>query len=110
MRKPDASSSTRSRIPCNNTCSSFPIGNNEQVLLQGILDRVDELASGLRIVDYKSGKVDKKNAKSIEDLFSDPKFKEQFQAMFYAFLLRQQHPETSIQSSLVTLRGMSDGL
>ena len=80
------------------------------VQLFGIVDRVDEQQGRVRILDYKTGIVNKRNAPSLADLFSDPVYKEQFQAILYAYILKKDLPGAVISSGLVTLRDMSKGI
>ena len=70
----------------------------------------DELNGGIRILDYKTGKVAKKKFNEIADLFHDPVYKEQFQAMLYAFLVRKNYLDSAIRSGLITLKDLSNGI
>ena len=88
----------------------FPLNEKDRVLLHGYIDRIDEDNTGIRIVDYKTGKVNTKKFESIADLFQDPVYKEQLQAMLYAFMARNNYPGKSIRSGLVTLKDMSQGI
>lgn len=62
-----------------------------EVRLKAIIDRIDRTETGLRIVDYKTGKVAKpgKNDFSIDRLFKIEKthYKELFQLYFYAYMI-----------------------
>jgi len=62
--------------------------NDGKVILYGIFDRVDEKEGCLRVVDYKTGRKDLKTMKTIDQLFLSPDYKEQFQAFFYSWLLK----------------------
>lgn len=88
----------------------FPIGNNKVVKLFGIIDRVDTKDDLLRIVDYKTGKVEKRKPAAIEDYFNDTIYKEQFQAMYYAYLTNSFIPGRQISSGLMALKTMKDGI
>ena len=90
--------------------NAFEIGKNRFVKLKGIIDRVDEKDEIIRIIDYKSGKVIKKIPESLFNYFTDPVFKEQFQAMYYAYLTRNKMPGKKIISSLLIMKNLSDGI
>ena len=86
------------------------LDNNMYIKLLGKIDRVDEKDGLIRIVDYKTGKVGRKRPVSLNDYFSDPVFKEQFQAMYYAYLTRSIIPGKKIISGILAMRDMSDGI
>ncbi len=88
---------------------SFTLSNGLKVELKGIVDRVDEKDNVLRIIDYKSGKIEKKSGE-ISDYFVNPKMKEQFQATYYAYLTRNKIPGRQISSGLFALKSMSEGI
>ena len=88
----------------------FSLNEKHSVLLYGLIDRIDEDSTGIRIVDYKTGKVSTRKFEQIADLFHDPQYKEQLQAMLYAYMVRNNYPGKSIRSGLVTLKDMSQGI
>jgi CRISPR/Cas system-associated exonuclease Cas4 (RecB family) len=88
----------------------FTLSDGRQVKLYGIIDRVDEQEGILRIVDYKTGKIGRKTPGSLADYFTDPAMKEQFQAMYYAFLTQRQLPGKPVKSGLLAMRDMSEGI
>ncbi len=88
----------------------FILGDGKEVRLYGKVDRVDEKENIVRIIDYKSGKVGKKKPDSLEDYFTDPQMKEQFQAMYYAFLARNVYQGKQIKSGLLIMRDMNEGI
>ncbi|MGF1554909.1 PD-(D/E)XK nuclease family protein [Paucihalobacter sp.] len=62
------------------------------VFLNGIVDRIDIYDDTLRIIDYKSGKVEQRDVEIVnwEDLTSDyKKYSKSFQLLTYAFMLHQ---------------------
>jgi len=85
------------------------LNGSQKIQLYGIVDRIDEQGGKVRILDYKTGRVNKRNAPSTEELFSDPKFKEQFQATLYAYMVQKDLPGRKLVSGLVTLRDMAKG-
>jgi RecB family exonuclease len=88
---------------------SFKLSDGKGVELKGIIDRVDERKGLLRIIDYKTGKLDRKKGE-IADYFTDPALKEQFQATYYAFLTHRAIPGRSIMSGLFAMRSMGEGI
>ncbi|EIM76371.1 hypothetical protein A3SI_10024 [Nitritalea halalkaliphila LW7] len=84
-------------------------GRQEEVALQGVIDRVDlREEEGLRLLDYKSG-ADKKDFPSVPSLFdrADPKRnKAVMQTFFYGYLYRQAFPteERPLKPGLINLK------
>ncbi len=90
--------------------SAFQFQPGKAVKLFGIIDRVDEKDGNLRIVDYKTGKVEKRKPAAIEDYFNDTDYKEQFQAMYYAYLTDLSIPGRKISVGLMALKAMKEGV
>ncbi len=88
----------------------FSLDEGRNVLLKGIIDRVDRKGDLVRIVDYKTGRMGKKKPGSLDDYFTDPEYKEQFQAMYYAYLTHTKMPAEKITSGLLIIREMSGGI
>jgi len=77
--------------------SRYPIGKGEQkhqVNLFGIIDRLDQISTGTRIIDYKTGNCEL-NIRNLEDVF-DPSLakrpKEVFQVLLYCELYQERNP------------------
>ncbi|MFM2208267.1 MAG: hypothetical protein RL213_2242 [Bacteroidota bacterium] len=91
----------------------FEFAEGRQVVLSGIIDRVDRISRPdgdiYRVIDYKTGKVEFRKIESADDLLRDSVHKEQFQAMLYAWFLSKRYPGKPVQVGLVTLREMSGG-
>ena len=79
-------------------------------MLNGIIDRVDSLNGRKRILDYKTGKVDKKDSSEMDFFFSDPKYKILFQTFFYGLLYSKTYPNTAIQLGIYPLKKLSEGI
>ncbi|MDL2312951.1 PD-(D/E)XK nuclease family protein [Bacteroidales bacterium OttesenSCG-928-B11] len=62
--------------------------NGKSLHIKGFIDRIDRIGQRIRIVDYKTGRVDPKDmrANNIEELFSDPTKNKIFQLMIYLFM------------------------
>ena len=80
------------------------------VRVGGKVDRIDEWQGNPRILDYKTGHVDIAQAKSVTDLFTNEKYKEQFQAFFYAWLFARTSGKHSVRTGLVVARKLDDGI
>lgn len=75
-------------------CHVLP--NGKKVRINGTIDRIDRTRSGIRIIDYKTGK-DKRNFESVEGIFShDKPEKLPFQLFFYTELYDRVHPGTDV--------------
>ncbi|NEU10419.1 PD-(D/E)XK nuclease family protein [Flavihumibacter sp. R14] len=92
----------------------FPIevkGGAREVLLYGIIDRVDEKNGVTRIVDYKTGSRDEVKFTCLDDLF-EPEGKKQNKAMvqtlFYTFIYEQVKNLQQIEPNLYIIRKMKD--
>ena len=84
----------------------FPIN------LNGNADRIDRFNGGLRITDYKTGKVDKNELQTddFEKLVWDKKYQKGFQLYLYAYLYQQMHPEEKeLQAGIVSFRALKNG-
>ncbi len=86
------------------------VSEEQAVLLYGIIDRIDEVNGITRIVDYKTGKVDSNNPDGFEEIFSDPKFKEQFQTYFYSYLYWKQSSAKAVKAGILAVKSLSDGI
>ena len=88
-----------------------------EVNLYGRLDRV-EIKDGItRIIDYKTGTVDTarqsskvSDAEHIEKIFSDIKFKENFQQLFYASLFLHTEKNSKLCVGIYPLKKISGGI
>jgi CRISPR/Cas system-associated exonuclease Cas4 (RecB family) len=83
------------------------------IKLKGFVDRVDSENGKVRIVDYKTGKVEERNLKIInfEQLISESKYSKCFQLAVYAFLFANENPEydQEIKTGILSLRNISKG-
>lgn len=81
--------------------------DNVSATIKGKFDRIDKTAEGFRIVDYKTGKDELKSKYSIEQIFSDPKYKINLQLMLYNWLAERSNYNGSITSGIYPLRSIS---
>ncbi|REK47686.1 MAG: PD-(D/E)XK nuclease family protein [Bacteroidetes bacterium] len=86
------------------------LAKGRYVSLSGIIDRIDRRNGEVRILDYKTGNVERKKFPDMVALFTDPKYKEQFQALLYAFIVRDHYPGLPLRPGLITLKNMSQGI
>lgn len=81
--------------------------NGNSYWVGGKIDRLDEKAGTLRVLDYKTGNVDKFSFGFVNDLFNrdeeKPK-KEILQALIYSWVLSEQKKDIPIQSAIYSLR------
>lgn len=94
--------------------SELPIQLHEEeirVKIQGKADRIDIYNNRLRIVDYKSGRVDDKDLHIKDKAIAEGKISDKwFQVMQYAWIYRQKHPEVpSIVSGIYPLGSLASG-
>jgi len=87
---------------------------NQPVKLKGIIDRVDLLDGKLRIIDYKTGKVESKELTINEaDDYAHKDKGKALQLALYEHLFRNTNqipPTTEINAGIVSLRRPLDGL
>lgn len=85
----------------------FPLQGN-QVRFFGVADRLEEDENGIRLIDYKSGKVEPKDVKvkSIEELRDKPKA---FQLFFYAWLYFKQNQVIPNEVGNISFRKLKSG-
>lgn len=81
-----------------------PLGIN--VKFKGIADRIDKLNNEVRIIDYKTGKFDKKELTpvAINDVFENGDYGKALQLMMYSWMYANQSGEQNIQAYIVPLR------
>ena len=97
------------------TSFNFKMDNLQVVVkLMGIFDRVDELDGMIRIIDYKSGKVEPNDLRIREwdELTTERKLDKSFQLLFYTYLYykdKQVNPGR-IMPGIISFRNISKGL
>lgn len=86
----------------------------DPVKLKGVIDRIDQLAGEMRIIDYKTGRVNATDLKlkTWEDLNTPGKHDKIFQLLFYAHLYSAAHgfPAAGIQAGIFSFRNLNNGL
>lgn len=85
------------------------------VRLHGVIDRVekDAINNVLRIIDYKTGKVEAKELKpkEWEELLTETEFSKAFQLLFYSYVYASQNKiHQVIEAGIYSMRALSAGL
>lgn len=69
------------------------------IKIKGYIDRIDKRGDTIRIIDYKSGRIESTKEKNIEDLYNHDKkgeYKPQAQLLFYQELVKQNERELGL--------------
>jgi CRISPR/Cas system-associated exonuclease Cas4 (RecB family) len=93
----------------------------KKLKFNGLFDRVDHLIDSghIRILDYKTGKLQFKKAYSVEEVFEQEKWenstsftglKEAFQGYFYAWLYSKRYPENHLKVGYYAARSLGQGI
>ena len=82
------------------------------ICLKGKLDRIDEKDGVLRIIDYKTAKVEPKNVtlSDWENLCSDYEYSKAFQLLCYALMYQEQHPIEFLEAGIISFKNLGNGL
>ncbi|MFL2628626.1 MAG: PD-(D/E)XK nuclease family protein, partial [Candidatus Marisimplicoccus sp.] len=77
----------------NKMTAMIKVNNNADVLLTGTIDRIDTFNNNLRIIDYKSGKIETNylKFKDFEILKDNHKYSNMLQLLFYKLLVSKKH-------------------
>ncbi len=81
------------------------------VAIRGRVDRVDCLDGLIRIVDYKTGKVETKhlNLKDWDELIADYKFSKAFQVLTYASMLQHSKNYKHVEAGIISFKNLKAG-
>ncbi|MBK0369779.1 PD-(D/E)XK nuclease family protein [Flavobacterium agrisoli] len=81
------------------------------VIIKGNVDRIEERNGKLRIVDYKTGKVEKRNMvlKSWEGLTEDIKNEKIIQVLAYAFMYQELANGMPIEAGIISFKNLKAG-
>ncbi|MFT6795513.1 MAG: ATP-dependent helicase/nuclease subunit B [Maribacter sp.] len=87
-------------------------GIKQSITLKGKLDRIDVVDGTTRIIDYKTGKVERKNVEimSWENLIDDYKYSKAFQLLCYAYMYAQKNPNQQIEAGIISLKNLKEGV
>ncbi len=86
-------------------------GIDHPIVLKGKLDRIDEVDGSVRIIDYKTGRVERKHVEilSWENLIHDYKYSKAFQLLCYAHMYSKKHPNQLIVAGIISLKNLKEG-
>lgn len=83
---------------------------NFEVRLKGTVDRIEEFDGVLRIIDYKTGKVNQGQVEIVdwEDITLDyDKYSKSFQILAYAYMMNETKPLTSaIEAGIISFKNL----
>ena len=93
----------------------FSISVNEQptaIKLVGSIDRVEEENGVIRLIDYKTGKVEQKDLRldNISDALENPDFSKSNQLLFYSLLYSRLNKCDKIESAIYSCRNNLSGI
>jgi predicted DNA binding CopG/RHH family protein len=94
-------------------CSIGVEGLEFPIRLVGKVDRVDEFNGVLRIIDYKTGKVEQPKVEIVnwEDLTTDyDKYSKSFQVLMYAYMMNLKSPfKVPVEAGIISFKNMKSG-
>ncbi len=83
------------------------------IWLKGTVDRIEEVDGQLRIIDYKTGRVDPPDLRirEWEDLHTDPAKSKAFQVLCYAWLIQghQPCPDSGFKAGVFSFKRIASG-
>ena len=87
-------------------------GEDLEVRIKGFVDRVDRIGGTTRVIDYKTGSVNKKDVvvPAWEELITNPQLDKGFQLLTYAYLLAGDRSKTVMQAGILSLKQQKQGL
>lgn len=88
--------------------------NGEKIRIKGKADRIDNLGSLIRIIDYKTGLAANNELKfdDWDEIRTEARLSKSFQLLMYAWLYHKMNPliKENILSGIITFRELSAGL
>ncbi|MEZ5084508.1 MAG: PD-(D/E)XK nuclease family protein [Bacteroidales bacterium] len=87
-------------------------GDIKNVKLKGIVDRIDQLNDTIRIIDYKTGRLEKRDLKFTdwEELIDNSELAKVFQVLFYNHLYTRTNENVkNTEAGIISLRSLKQG-
>lgn len=88
--------------------------NGAAIKIKGKADRIDQVGSMTRIIDYKTGVAENRELKLVawEDIRTDTKLAKSFQLLMYALMYQKMNPAitNNLLSGIISFRSLSEGL
>ncbi|MFH6603209.1 PD-(D/E)XK nuclease family protein [Maribacter algicola] len=82
------------------------------IYLKGKIDRIDEKDGILRIIDYKTGKVEPKNVtiSNWDDIRLNYDYSKAFQLLCYALMYQEMQRTPELEAGIITFKNLNGGL
>lgn len=87
-------------------------GINFPVHIKGKLDRIDEIDGVLRVIDYKTGKVEQRNLNlsNWEDIVEEYDKSKAFQLLCYAYMYNNAVPVDKVEAGIFSFKNIKAGI
>lgn len=87
-------------------------GSNKNIILKGKLDRIDAFDGITRIIDYKTGKVEKRNLEVINwsDIIENYDFSKAFQLLCYSYMFLKTNESENIHAGIISIKNLKEGV
>ncbi|OED35763.1 hypothetical protein AB832_06125 [Flavobacteriaceae bacterium (ex Bugula neritina AB1)] len=81
------------------------------VYIKGKVDRIDEIDGQLRVIDYKTGKVNKGDVVLMDwdTLTEDYKYSKIIQILAYAYMQQNEKPRNSFHAGIISFKNLKEG-
>lgn len=85
---------------------------DKKVILKGKLDRIDIIDGQTRIIDFKTGKVEKRYLEVIDwnDIIENYDYSKAFQLLCYSYMFFKTSSLTNIHAGIVSIKNLSEGV
>lgn len=90
----------------------IPISGIEfPVRIGGKVDRVDEYNGQIRIIDYKTGKVEQGHLEIVDwnDITQDYKYSKAVQVLSYALMINKEIPISKVEAGIISFKNLNNG-
>lgn len=86
--------------------------SSKKVVLKGTLDRIDMCDGVIRIIDYKTGKVERRHLEIIDwsDIIESYDYSKAFQLLCYSYMYLKDSSKKSINAGIYSIKSLKEGL